>query len=79
MGYNQLNLNKMTTEELKKHKEIMESMYKKNSVKPGDKNYKYDVQKDFKPSAQNQWDMDDEDDYDIVWFFLIIIGFKYHL
>ncbi|CAD8210921.1 unnamed protein product [Paramecium pentaurelia] len=66
MGYNQLNLNKMTTEELKKHKEIMESMYKKNSVKPGDKNYKYDVQKDFKPSAQNQWDMDDEDDYDIV-------------
>ncbi|CAD8109949.1 unnamed protein product [Paramecium primaurelia] len=66
MGYNQLNLNKMTTEELKKHKEIMESMYKKNSVKPGDKNYKYDVQKNFKPSAQNQWDMDDEEDYDIV-------------
>lgn len=29
----------------------MESMYNKNSVKPGDKNYKYDVQKDFKPSA----------------------------
>ncbi|CAD8122107.1 unnamed protein product [Paramecium sonneborni] len=66
MGYNQLNLNKMTTEELKKHKQIMESMYNKNSVKPGDKNYKYDVQKDFKPSAQNQWDMDDEEDYDIV-------------
>jgi len=27
MGYNNLNLNKMSTDELKKHKLIMESMY----------------------------------------------------
>lgn len=66
MGYNNLNLNKMSTDELKKHKQIMESMYQKNSVKPGDAGYKYDVQKDFRPSAANEWDMDDEDDYDIV-------------
>lgn len=43
MGYNNLNLNKMSNEELKKHKLIMESMYQKNTVKPGDPKYKYDV------------------------------------
>jgi centrosomal protein CEP19 len=36
MGYNNLDLNKMTTEEIKKHKLLMDQVYNKNIKRPGD-------------------------------------------
>lgn len=43
MGYDHLDLNKMSNEELNKHKAIMEQMYLKNAKKPGDPGYAYDM------------------------------------
>ncbi|CAD8124469.1 unnamed protein product [Paramecium sonneborni] len=56
IGYNnQLNLNKMTPREQKKINQLW------NQFDSGDKDYKYDEQKDYKHSAQNQLDMDDKE------------------
>ncbi|KAM3136862.1 hypothetical protein pb186bvf_011121 [Paramecium bursaria] len=66
MGYDKLDLNKMTPAEVQRHKQIMDSVFNKNFIKPGDSNYQYDVQKNFKPSQNNAWDEEDDEDYDIV-------------
>jgi hypothetical protein len=42
INYDNFNLNKLSTEELKKHKDKMEVGFRKNSVKPGDPGFKYD-------------------------------------
>jgi centrosomal protein CEP19 len=49
MGYDKLDMNKMTNEELNKHKVIMDSMYRKNILRPGDPGYQYNIEKQFKP------------------------------
>lgn len=44
----------------------MDKMYQKNSIKPGDPKFQYDVQKSFKPTLDNEWDMEEDDDQDFV-------------
>lgn len=43
IDYGTLDLNKMTPEEVQKHKEKMDVIYKQNIKRPGDAGYKYDV------------------------------------
>ena len=59
IDYDNFNLNKLSTEELKKHKDRMEVGFKKNVLKPGDPGFKYDSRQDFDPQESNDWDMDD--------------------
>jgi hypothetical protein len=56
VDYNTFNLNKLTPEEVARHKEKMNSTFSKNVKKPGDPGYAYDVKADFKPSQDNEWD-----------------------
>ena len=37
----------------------MENLFSKNSVKPGDKNWKYNVEEEFDPEESNEWDEDE--------------------
>lgn len=46
--YNNYDLNKLTTEELKKEKAKMDVNFEKNRKKPEDKDFQYDVRKEFK-------------------------------
>lgn len=45
--YENEDLCKLDNDELQKHKDVMEKEYLKRAVLPGDKNFEYDVQKDF--------------------------------
>ena len=56
------NLNVLSKEELDKKKEKMDEYYEQNNIKVGDKNFKYDVRKDFPDNGQfpAEWDDDDE-------------------
>ena len=47
IDYNTKDLNLLSRQDVQKHKEIMDVDYKKNIVKPGDQNYKYDKQVSF--------------------------------
>ena len=61
IDYGTLDLNKMTPEEVQKHKEKMDVIYKQNIKRPGDAGYTYDVQVDFKAVKKSDWDDEDED------------------
>lgn len=57
-----LNLNKLTTEELNKYKAEMEKEYIKNAINPESDNFIYDVQKEFNiENCNNDWDDEDEE------------------
>lgn len=42
-----------------KAKSLMNKDFIKNSIKPGDAGFVYDVSKDFEPDESNEWDEDD--------------------
>lgn len=56
VDYNTVNLNKLSTEELEKHKKKMDVLFSKNQKKPGDPGFVYDVQQEFNPHEDNEWD-----------------------
>ncbi|GFT11266.1 centrosomal protein of 19 kDa [Nephila pilipes] len=59
------NLNDVDDTELKRKKEIMDVTFEKNRKKPGDPDYKYDVEVDFSQVAgieSSIWDSEKDDD-----------------
>ena len=55
--YANYNLNKVTPDELKEHKEKMEKLYLKNAILPHDEGFEYDKQKDFNTDVYDaEWD-----------------------
>jgi len=61
VDYQNANLNKLSKEELQKHKDKMSVLFNKNNKKPGDAGFIYDKQESFVPQEDNEWD--DEDDF----------------
>lgn len=61
VDYNTVSLNKLTTEELEKHKKKMDVLFTKNQKKPGDPGFVYDVRQDFSPTKENEWDEEIEE------------------
>jgi len=39
----------------------MDILFRKNSLKPGDPGFKYDIEENFVPTVDNDWDFSDED------------------
>jgi hypothetical protein len=56
LDYNTVNLNKLSKEELQKHKNKMDVLFNKNYKKPGDAGFVYDKQAEFAPNEDNEWD-----------------------
>ena len=55
------NLNALSKEELDKKKKKMDKYYEQNNIKVGDKNFKYDIRKDFDDKQfPAEWDDEDE-------------------
>ena len=55
------NLNALSKEELEKKKKKMDEYYEQNNIKVGDKNFVYDIRKDFyDEKLPAEWDDDDE-------------------
>ena len=55
------NLNALSKEELDKKKKKMDEYYEQNNIKVGDKNFKYDIRKDFDDKQfPAEWDDEDE-------------------
>jgi len=59
VDYNNTNLNKLSKEELQKHKNKMDVLFNKNQKKPGDSGFVYDKQQEFVPNEENEWDEED--------------------
>lgn len=51
-------MNNVDENELKQAKEKMNQTFDKNSLKPGDVGYKYEVEKEFQPKNISDWDDD---------------------
>mmetsp|Transcript_80678 Transcript_80678/g.250410 ORF Transcript_80678/g.250410 Transcript_80678/m.250410 type:complete len:199 (+) Transcript_80678:68-664(+) len=61
VDYHQMNLNKLTPEEVLEHKARMDVAFFKNQKKPGDPGYVYDVQVDFEADGDdNDWDSEED-------------------
>jgi len=60
IDYNTANLNKLSKEELQKHKDRMDVLFSKNNKKPGDAGFVYDKQENFQPKKISDWDEDDD-------------------
>ncbi|EAS04489.2 hypothetical protein TTHERM_00616640 (macronuclear) [Tetrahymena thermophila SB210] len=56
IDYNNTDLNKLSKEELDKHKAIMDKDFNKNQKKPGDKDFVYDKRQTFVQNEENEWD-----------------------
>ena len=57
------NLNKLSKEELDQKKKEMDVFYEQNNIKKTDKNFQYDVRKDFNNNeGLADWDDDEEDE-----------------
>jgi len=56
VDYNTTNLNKLSKEELQKHKDKMDILFNKNQKKPGEEGFVYDKQEEFVPQEDNEWD-----------------------
>ncbi|KAL4492985.1 hypothetical protein ABPG72_020764 [Tetrahymena utriculariae] len=56
IDYNNMDLNKLSKEELDKHKAIMDKDFNKNQKKPGDKDFVYDKRMTFVQNEENDWD-----------------------
>eukprot|EP00276_Gloeochaete_wittrockiana_P005429 CAMPEP_0184646884 /NCGR_PEP_ID=MMETSP0308-20130426/3676_1 /TAXON_ID=38269 /ORGANISM="Gloeochaete witrockiana, Strain SAG 46.84" /LENGTH=212 /DNA_ID=CAMNT_0027077329 /DNA_START=132 /DNA_END=770 /DNA_ORIENTATION=+ len=52
-------LNKVEEHDLKRFKQLMEVDFERNRLKPGDPGFKYDVECDFNPTENNEWDEGD--------------------
>jgi hypothetical protein len=66
IDYDNYDLNKLGTEELKLHKSNMDKAFKKNQKNPTAADFEYDVRAEFSGAKEaNEWDDDDdnEDDY----------------
>lgn len=61
--YDDKDLNKLNEEDLAKEKSKMDTVFNQNFKKPGDQDYAYDVQKEFEPYEDNEWD-EEEDELD---------------
>lgn len=59
---NEMDLNKLDNEELSKKKAKMDVLFNKNQKKPSDPGFQYDLQEDFEPKYENDWDLDDDED-----------------
>ena len=55
------NFNGLTTEELNVKKAYMDKFYDKHNIKVGDKNFQYDIRKDFENNGNAEWDEEDEE------------------
>lgn len=64
IDYHTANLNKLSPEEVLKHKAQMDVVFYKNQKKPGDPDFVYDVQVDFEADASAPNDWDSEEDLD---------------
>lgn len=64
IDYDSLDLNKLSNEELAKHKKKMDRIYEKNFVKPGDPNFVYDKRKQFQmpknAGLEDSWEEEEE-------------------
>lgn len=58
VDYETANLNKLSKEELQKHKDKMDVLFNKNQKRPGDSDFEYDKQEEFCPDEDNEWDED---------------------
>jgi len=58
VDYQNTNLNKLSKEEVQKHKNKMDVLFNKNQKKPGDSGFVYDKQQEFVPCEENEWDDD---------------------
>ena len=56
VDYQTTNLNKLSPEEVQKHKDKMDVLFQQNRKKPGDPGFVYDVQEEFEPHEDNEWD-----------------------
>jgi len=63
VDYQTTNLNKLSNEALKKHKDKMDVVFMKNQKRPGDPGFVYDKQEEFKPCQANEWDDEIEEDF----------------
>ena len=50
------NFNGLSTEELNEKKAYMDKFYEKHNIKVGDKNFQYDIRKDFSNDGNPEWD-----------------------
>ncbi|OMJ91213.1 hypothetical protein SteCoe_6282 [Stentor coeruleus] len=55
----EMDLNKLSPQEVEKYKKKMDEMYKKNFKKPGDPGFQYDVEKHFEANLDASWDDED--------------------
>lgn len=55
-------LNKVSEEELKLAKSLMNKDFERNQIRPGDPGYVYDKRVQFKPTQKSNWDDSEEDD-----------------
>uniref|UniRef100_A0A7S4QI76 Centrosomal protein of 19 kDa n=1 Tax=Alexandrium monilatum TaxID=311494 RepID=A0A7S4QI76_9DINO len=62
VDYHEMNLNKLSPEEVLKHKAKMDIQFYQNQKKPGDPGYAYDVQVDFEAEdgVENDWDSEED-------------------
>ncbi|CAG0917306.1 unnamed protein product [Notodromas monacha] len=58
-------LNKVSSDELRRHKELMEESFDRTAVRPGDRNFVYDKRVDFEKAStkklKSDWDSDNSD------------------
>jgi len=60
IDYNNTNLNKLSQEEVQKHKNKMDVLFNKNQKKPGEAGFIYDKQEEFAATGENEWDEDED-------------------
>ena len=66
IDYDSLDLNKLSNEEIARHKKRMDMMYEKNFVKPGDPGFVYDKRKQFhmpknsNSGLEDSWEEEEE-------------------
>ena len=60
VDYQNFDLNRLDPEEVQKHKNKMESGFRRNSLKAGDPGFIYDLRTEFKPTETHDWDMDSD-------------------
>lgn len=54
-----VDLNKVDPEDLNKAKAQMNNVFEMNRLKPGDPGYVYEIEKEFVPTEECDWDDDD--------------------
>lgn len=54
--YQKEDLNKLSAEELDKHKKKMDVVFNQNKIEADNPEFKYDIQEEFNPVEDNDWD-----------------------